>query len=145
MSCFLPSYLRCIPRSLSRHISQDNFLTKLRIRRVFAEFVRSFQQHTVGQGKLGAQEVMYKYLATLENLAPRFGTETFPAVSLTLNRDGDSSGSYLNDSRVEGDGEESTNVEPTHEIMISGTRGIQWRKISALKVCVPPWIEIFKE
>ncbi|KAF4077778.1 hypothetical protein AMELA_G00211880 [Ameiurus melas] len=40
------SFLRCIPRSFSRHIGRDNYLTKLRIRRVFAKFVRSFQQHT---------------------------------------------------------------------------------------------------
>ncbi|XP_076122479.1 non-receptor tyrosine-protein kinase TYK2 isoform X1 [Alosa pseudoharengus] len=127
------SYLRCIPRSFSRHISRDNFLTKLRIRRVFAEFVRSFQQHTVAQGKLGPQEVMYKYLATLENLAPRFGTETFVAVRLALKKDGDSSGSYLSDSRVQGDVEDVAEQEATHEVMISGTTGIQWREISALK------------
>ncbi|XP_062388819.1 non-receptor tyrosine-protein kinase TYK2 [Sardina pilchardus] len=127
------SYHSCIPRSFSRNISRDNFLTKLRISRVFDEFVRSFQQHTVAQGKLGPQEVMYKYLATLENLAPRFGTETFVTVRLALKKDGDSSSSYLNDSRVQGDAEDGVEQEPTHEVMISGTTGIQWRKISALK------------
>ncbi|KAL2101546.1 hypothetical protein ACEWY4_003307 [Coilia grayii] len=127
------SYLRCIPQSFSRHISRDNFLTKLRIRHVFAEFVQSFQQHTVGLGKLGLQEVMYKYLGTLENLAPRFGTETFLVIRLTLKQESEGSGSYLNDSRVLGDLQDSLNVEPTNEVMISGTRGIQWRKISAQK------------
>lgn len=136
VSLFPPSYLRCIPRSFSRHISRDNFLTKLRIGRVFSEFVLTFQQHTVSQGKLSTQEVMYKYLATLENLAPRFGTETFPVTRLVLKEDGDSSGTYLSDSRVQGDAEENGDVEATCEVMISGTRGIQWRNILAQKVCV---------
>ncbi|XP_063043272.1 non-receptor tyrosine-protein kinase TYK2 [Engraulis encrasicolus] len=136
------SYLRCIPRSFSRHISRDNFLTKIRIRHVFAQFVRSFQQHTVGQGKLGAQEVMYKYLGTLENLAPRFGTETFPVLRLTLKQESEGSGSYLthassSSSRgLPGDTpqqHDSLDTQPTSEVMISGTRGIQWRKISAQK------------
>uniref|UniRef100_A0A673C5E6 Tyrosine-protein kinase n=1 Tax=Sphaeramia orbicularis TaxID=375764 RepID=A0A673C5E6_9TELE len=88
------SFLRCIPRSFAKHISKDNFLTKIRIRRVFADFVRTFQQHTVDKGRLGAQEIMYKYISTLEHLAPRFGTETFFV-----------------------------------------THGIQWRKVTAQKVC----------
>ncbi|XP_049331591.1 non-receptor tyrosine-protein kinase TYK2 isoform X2 [Astyanax mexicanus] len=124
------SFLRCIPRSFARHIARDNFLTKFRIRRVFSEFVRSFQQHTVGQGHLGAQEVMYKYLSTLERLAPRFGTETFPLFHLEVRSDGDGSGSYLNASRAHDPSQEMLCGQPTHEVMVSGTAGIKWRKIS---------------
>ncbi|XP_030645484.1 non-receptor tyrosine-protein kinase TYK2 [Chanos chanos] len=119
------SFLRCIPRSFSRHIARDNFLTKFRIRHVFAAFMRSFQQHTVGLGRLGSQEVMYKYLSTLEHLTDRFGTETFKVGHLDLRRDG--SGSYLNNHSQE----ENRNIQALHEIMVSGTTGIQWRKVSA--------------
>lgn len=132
--CNFSSFLRCIPRSFARHITRDNFLTKFRIRRVFAEFVRSFQQHTVAQGRLGSQEVMYKYLSTLERLAPHFGTETFSIFHLELRSDGDGSGSYLNASRALTPLEEITCSQPTHEVMVSGTAGIQWRKILTQRV-----------
>ncbi|XP_062868062.1 non-receptor tyrosine-protein kinase TYK2 [Trichomycterus rosablanca] len=125
------SFLRCIPRSFYRHIARDNFLTKFRIRRVFADFVRSFQQHTVGQGSLGSQEVIYKYLSTLERLAPCFGTEIFYIFHLDLRPEGDGSGSYLNATRARQPQEEIQSTEPTHEVMVSGTTGIQWRKIPA--------------
>lgn len=132
----LSSFLRCIPRSFCRQLDRDNFLTKFRIRRVFAEFVRSFQQHTVGQGRLGSQEVMYKYLSTLERLAPRFGTETFSIFHLDMRPDGEGSGSYLNASRAREPLEEVTCSQPTHEVMVSGTTGIQWRKVLAQRVGV---------
>lgn len=131
---YFSSFLHCIPHSFSRHIAKDNFLTKFRIRRVFADFVRSFQQHTVGQGRLGSQEVMYKYLSTLEHLAPRFGTETFSIFHLDLRPDGDGSGSYLNASQAHEPLEQITCSQTTHEVMVSGTTGIQWRKISAQRV-----------
>ncbi|XP_066529724.1 non-receptor tyrosine-protein kinase TYK2 [Hoplias malabaricus] len=125
------SYRRCIPRSFSRHIAQNNILTKYRIHRVFSDFVRSFQQHTVGQGRLGLHEIMYKYLSTLERLAPRFGAETFPVFHLDLRPNGDGSGSYLNPSRAHEPPEYAACGQPKHEIMVSGNRGIQWRKMSA--------------
>ncbi|XP_003198201.2 non-receptor tyrosine-protein kinase TYK2 isoform X1 [Danio rerio] len=124
------SFLRCIPLSFSRHIAKQNILTRFRIRRVFAHFVNTFQQHTVGVGKLGSQEVMYKYLSTLERLAPHFGVETFPVFHLDLRADGGDSGSYLITSRTQNPPEETIN-EPTHEIRVSGSDGIWWRKFSA--------------
>ncbi|XP_051994646.1 non-receptor tyrosine-protein kinase TYK2 [Xyrauchen texanus] len=123
------SFLRCIPRSFSRHIARDNFLTKFRIRRVFANFVNNFQQHTVGMGKLGSQEVMYKYLSTLEHLAPLFGIEAFPVFQLDMRSDGGGSGSYLIASQTQTTTEETRNSEPTHEIRVSGSTGIHWRKL----------------
>ncbi|ROL49500.1 Non-receptor tyrosine-protein kinase TYK2 [Anabarilius grahami] len=128
------SFLRCIPLSFSRHIAQNNALTRFRIRRVFAKFVSNFQQHTVSMGKLGSQEVMYKYLSTLERLAPHFGVETFPVFHLDLRSDGDGSESYLIASRTQTPSEETVNCEPTHEIRVSGSTGIWWRKLSAQKV-----------
>uniref|UniRef100_A0A8C8ISE7 Tyrosine-protein kinase n=1 Tax=Oncorhynchus tshawytscha TaxID=74940 RepID=A0A8C8ISE7_ONCTS len=136
------SFLRCIPRSFSKHIARDNFLTKIRIRRVFADFVKTFQEHTVDVGRLGSQEVMYKYLSTLEHLAPRFGTETFLAAQLELRKDGgDGSGSYLNTSHAHG-ASDPENVGPRvmHEVMVSGTKGIQWRKMTVQNVCLSYWI-----
>uniref|UniRef100_A0A671QZC1 Tyrosine-protein kinase n=1 Tax=Sinocyclocheilus anshuiensis TaxID=1608454 RepID=A0A671QZC1_9TELE len=120
------NFLHCIPQSFSRHIARNNVLTRFRIRRVFANFVSSFQEHTVGMGKFGSQEVMYKYISTLERLAPKFGAETFPVFSLDLKSDGDGSGSYLIASQTQ-----TVNSEPTHEIRVSGSTGISWRKTSA--------------
>ncbi|XP_067472134.1 non-receptor tyrosine-protein kinase TYK2 [Thunnus thynnus] len=127
------SFQRCIPRSFAKHISKDNFLTKIRIRRVFADFVRTFQQHTVDQGRLGAQEIMYKYISTLEHLAPRFGTETFPVSHLELNEDGDVSSSYSNTTHAQGVSKDNFRGPATHEILVSGTKGIQWRKMCSQK------------
>uniref|UniRef100_A0A4W5PRP9 Tyrosine-protein kinase n=1 Tax=Hucho hucho TaxID=62062 RepID=A0A4W5PRP9_9TELE len=128
-------FLRCIPRSFSKHIARDNFLTKIRIRRVFDNFVKTFQEHTVDVGRLGSQEVMYKYLSTLEHLAPRFGTETFLVAQLELRKDGsDGSGSYLNTSHARGASDpENFGPQVMHEVMVSGTKGIQWRKITVQK------------
>ncbi|XP_074513494.1 non-receptor tyrosine-protein kinase TYK2 [Sebastes fasciatus] len=126
------SYLRCIPRSFAKHISRDNFLTKIRIKRVFAEFVRTFQQHTVDKGRLGAHEIMYKYISTLEHLVPRFGTETFAVPYLELREDGDRG--YSNNTHAQGGASKDNFIGPaTHEIMVSGTKGIQWRKVSVQK------------
>uniref|UniRef100_A0A8C1WJB4 Tyrosine-protein kinase n=1 Tax=Cyprinus carpio TaxID=7962 RepID=A0A8C1WJB4_CYPCA len=124
------SFLHCIPQSFSRQIARNNVLTRFRIRRVFANFVKTFQQHTVCMGKLGSQEVMYKYISTLERLAPNFGVETFPVFSLDLRADGDGSGSYLNASRTQAPSEETVNGQPTYEIRVSGSAGIWWRKTS---------------
>ncbi|XP_070704408.1 non-receptor tyrosine-protein kinase TYK2 [Pempheris klunzingeri] len=127
------SFLRCIPRWFAKHISRDNFLTKIRIRRVFAEFVQTFQQHTVDKGRLGAREIMYKYISTLEHLAPRFGTEIFAVSHLELREDGDGGSSYSNTTHAQGDSKDDFIAPATHEIMVSGTKGIQWRKVSCQK------------
>lgn len=135
LKCLLFSFLRCIPRSFAKHISKDNFLTKIRIRRVFAEFVRTFQQHTVDKGRLGTHEIMYKYISTLEHLAPRFGVETFPVSHLELREDGDGSSSYSNTTHAQGASKDHFRAPTTHEIMVTGIKGIQWRKVSVQKVC----------
>uniref|UniRef100_G3PKW3 Tyrosine-protein kinase n=1 Tax=Gasterosteus aculeatus aculeatus TaxID=481459 RepID=G3PKW3_GASAC len=127
------SFLHCIPRSFAKQISKDNFLTKLRIRRVFREFVRTFQQHTVDKGRLGAQEIMYRYIATLEHLAPRFGSETFPVSQLELRDDGIESSSYSNSTRYEGAPEDDFIGPATHEVLVSGTKGVRWRPVSEQK------------
>lgn len=127
------SFLKCIPRSFAKHISRDNFLTKIRIQRVFKDFVRTFQQHTVDRGKLGAQEIMYKYISTLEHLAPRFGTETFSVTHLDLRDDDGRSSSCSSTTHAQGGSKDDLCGSVTHEILVSSTEGIQWRKVSAQK------------
>ncbi|XP_030331122.1 non-receptor tyrosine-protein kinase TYK2 isoform X2 [Strigops habroptila] len=120
------SFKECIPRSFCRQIQQNNFLTKFRMRNVFRRFLQRFQRHTVSSGKLTAQDIMYKYLATLEHLAPRFGSELFPVLSL--------------DTSCEGEKVQLNGTHPehpllpkerpvTHEVLITGTSGIQWRAV----------------
>ncbi|KAL4659147.1 non-receptor tyrosine-protein kinase TYK2 [Arapaima gigas] len=123
-------YLQCIPRSFAKQIQHDNLLTKVRIRRVFSQFVRSFQLHTVGMGRLTQQDVMYKYVATLEHLASCFGVETFVVSHLTISPDGGSSSSS---SSVTTSPKWRKDQEVTHEVMVSGTEGIQWRKVQDSK------------
>ncbi|KAM6957676.1 non-receptor tyrosine-protein kinase TYK2 [Aplochiton taeniatus] len=125
------SFLRCIPKSFCRHIEKKNFLTKIRIRRVFADFVKTFQQHTVGMGRLGSQEVMFKYISTLENLAPCFGTEAFSVSHLELREEGIGSSPYSTQAHMAAD--DNFCAEATHEIRVSGIKGIQWRKLSHQK------------
>ncbi|KAJ7992515.1 hypothetical protein DPEC_G00279470 [Dallia pectoralis] len=124
------NFLHCIPRSFSKNIATDNLLTKIRIRRVFADFVKTFQQHTMGVGRLGPQEVMYKYLSTLEHLAPNYGTETFPVLHLEQRKDRGDGGS----TQAHG-ASDSDNFGPpaTYEVTVSGICGIQWRKIVVQK------------
>uniref|UniRef100_A0A669BNX7 Tyrosine-protein kinase n=1 Tax=Oreochromis niloticus TaxID=8128 RepID=A0A669BNX7_ORENI len=130
------SFLDCVPRSFAKHISRDNFLTKLRIQRVFKDFVRSFQQHTVDRGKLCTEEIMYKYIATLEHLAPRFGTEIFPVTRLDLRDEDDRSGSCSSTTHAQCGSKDNFCGPISHEISVSGTEGIQWRKVSVQRVCI---------
>ncbi|XP_061567061.1 non-receptor tyrosine-protein kinase TYK2 isoform X2 [Cololabis saira] len=134
------SFLQCIPRSFAKHISSSNFLTKIRIKRVFAEFVRSFQHHTVDKRNLSTQEIMCKYISTLEHLAPSFGTETFPVTRLELRGDEDESSSYPNTLHGECVSKDGFIAPATHEIMVSGTKGIQWRKVCAQKAQENPYL-----
>ncbi|KAG8441323.1 hypothetical protein GDO86_006888, partial [Hymenochirus boettgeri] len=121
------SFKECIPKSFCRQIQQNNYLTKFRMKSVFKKFVRRFHLHTVGPGKLSEEDVMYKYLATLENLASRFGCEVFKAQSLELPSEGEKMPFYLNDGYMEHT--ESVNREPdtTHQVLVSGIEGILWR------------------
>ncbi|KAM8723603.1 non-receptor tyrosine-protein kinase TYK2 [Acanthopagrus schlegelii] len=122
------SFIRCIPKSFAKLIYDDNFLTKLRIRRVFADFVKTFQQHTVAKGRLGSHEIMYKYISTLEHLAPRFGMETFPVSHLEQRKDGVVSSFYSDTNYAQGVSKVNYIAPATHEIMVSGTKGIEWRE-----------------
>ncbi|KAJ8345600.1 hypothetical protein SKAU_G00297930 [Synaphobranchus kaupii] len=118
------SFQRCIPRSLTQLMMRDSWLTRLRVRRVFAQFVRSFQLHTVGMGRLSQQDLMYKYLSTLEHLSPGYGTETFPLTHLSLQSEWAGNSAYLTAPPTA-----PPTATVTHQIMVSGTGGIQWREV----------------
>lgn len=132
----LSSFKNCIPRSFREHIRQHNVLTRLRLRRVFRRFLRAFQP-----GHLSQQVVMVKYLATLERLAPRFGSEHIPVCHLEVVAQPERDPCYLqNSGQTSGDpGPELVPGPPTHEVLVTGTGGIQWRplqrQVSSLHSC----------
>ncbi|KAM6037608.1 non-receptor tyrosine-protein kinase TYK2 isoform 1-T2 [Theristicus caerulescens] len=126
------SFKDCIPRSFYRQIQQNNYLTKFRMKNVFKKFVQRFQRHTVSTGKLTVQDIMYKYLATLEHLAPRFGSELFPVLSLETSSEGEKVQLYVNGghSQLEQGHALLPKDQPvTHEVLVTGTTGIQWRPV----------------
>ncbi|XP_058513880.1 non-receptor tyrosine-protein kinase TYK2 isoform X2 [Ochotona princeps] len=120
------SFKHCIPRSFRQHIRQNNALTRLRLRRVFRRFLRAFQP-----GHLSPQAVMIKYLATLERLAPRFGSERVPACHLRLLAQAEAEACYIHDHRQSPADpcDPVTPKPPTHEVLVTGTGGIQWRPV----------------
>ncbi|XP_066449671.1 non-receptor tyrosine-protein kinase TYK2 isoform X1 [Eleutherodactylus coqui] len=122
------SFKECIPKSFCRQIQQNNYLTKFRMRSVFKKFVRHFHLHTVSAGKLSEEDVMYKYLSTLENLAARFGCEVFRTLSLELPTEGEKLPFYINGGYVDHGESVSREATPTQEVLVSGMEGIQWRQ-----------------
>ncbi|XP_006161609.1 non-receptor tyrosine-protein kinase TYK2 isoform X1 [Tupaia chinensis] len=118
------SFKDCIPRSFRRQIQQHNALTRLRLRSVFRKFLRSFQPTCLSQ-----QVVMVKYLATLERLAPRFGSERVPVCRLELLAQAQDEPCYIRDNgQAPADPcPEAAAGPPTHEVLVTGTGGIQWR------------------
>lgn len=126
------SFKDCIPRSFYRQIQQNNYLTKFRMKTVFKKFVQRFQRHTVSAGKLTEQDIMYKYLATLEHLAPRFGSELYPVLSLETSSEGEKAPLYVNGGHAPAEhGHALLPRDPpvTHEVLVTGTSGIQWRPV----------------
>ncbi|XP_008934835.1 PREDICTED: non-receptor tyrosine-protein kinase TYK2, partial [Merops nubicus] len=126
------SFKDCLPRSFHHQIQQNNSVTKFRMKNVFKKFVRRFQQHTVSKGKLTAQDIMYKYLATLEHLAPRFGSEIFPVLSLETSSEGEKVQLYVNGGNLPAERGRTTGPKDqplTHEVLVTGTKGIQWRAL----------------
>lgn len=87
------------------------------------------------KGQLGIQDIMNKYISTLENLAPRFGSENFLVYHLNVRKDGGGSSSFSHTTHAQGVSKDSFEARNTHEIMVTGTEGVQWRKLSSQKVC----------
>ncbi|MEQ2194650.1 hsp90 co-chaperone Cdc37, partial [Xenoophorus captivus] len=84
---------------------------------VYETLPPTFQQHTVEKGQLGAHEIMYKYISTLENLVPSFGTETFSVTHLQLREDGEESSSYSSVNQSDDISKDDFRAPLTHEIM----------------------------
>ncbi|XP_047558808.1 non-receptor tyrosine-protein kinase TYK2 isoform X2 [Lutra lutra] len=122
------SFKDCIPRSFRLQIRRHNALTRLRLRNIFRRFVRAFQP-----GHISQQVIMVKYLATLEQLAPRFGTERLPVCHLELLAQAVGEPYYLRDAgqAPPEPGPELATGPPTHEVLVTGTGGIQWRPVRA--------------
>ncbi|XP_054418241.1 non-receptor tyrosine-protein kinase TYK2 isoform X2 [Pteronotus mesoamericanus] len=118
------SFKDCIPRSFREEIQQYNAFTQLRLRIIFRRFLQAFQPDHLSQ-----QVIMVKYLATLERLAPRFGTERVPVCHLELVAQAAREPCYIQDSgQAPEDPQPNPAVEsPTHEVLVTGTGGIQWR------------------
>lgn len=74
---------------------------------------------------------MTKYLATLERLAPRFGSEHVPVCHLRLLAQAEAEACYIHDHRQSPANpcNPATPEPPTHEVLVTGTGGIQWRSI----------------
>ncbi|XP_048097869.1 tyrosine-protein kinase JAK1-like [Alosa alosa] len=109
------SYKRHIPESLKQSIYQRNFLVRLRIANVFKRFLNEFNQKTVMERSVSPLDLKLKYIATLETLTDGFGCEIFEPASLrTLDADG------LDQSPV-------PKQPACHQVLVSGTAGIQWR------------------
>uniref|UniRef100_A0A8D0DTJ5 Tyrosine-protein kinase n=1 Tax=Salvator merianae TaxID=96440 RepID=A0A8D0DTJ5_SALMN len=127
------SFKECIPRSFCRQIQQNNYLIKFRMKNIFKKFLQHFQQHTVSTGKLTEQGMIQKYLATLENLAPRFGTELFTVLTLETVSEGEKVPLYINGGHTyleNSHASSSSGRLATHEVLVTGIDGIQWRPIS---------------
>lgn len=88
---------------------------------MFADSVRTFQEHTVDKGRLGMQKTMFKYISTLERLVPSFGVESFYVSHLNLREAWEESGSLHTHAPCE------DRAAATHEIMVNGNKGIWWR------------------
>lgn len=126
------SFKACIPRSFRLQIQQSSAVTRLRMKNVFRKFVRRFQRHTVGAGTLTEEDVMFKYLATLELLAPRFGSERFAVLSLDVSNEGEKAQPCGNGGHAmaeRGDAAAPGESSVSHEVLVSGTGGIQWRPV----------------
>lgn len=132
----LHSFKDCIPHSFRQQIQQHSAFTQLRLRIIFHRFLWAFQP-----GRLSQQVIMVKYLATLERLAPCFGTERVPVCHLELLAQAKGEPCYVEDSRQAplDLGPESAPGPPTHEVLVSGTGGIQWRPVHAKvsTACLP--------
>lgn len=122
------SFKDCIPRSFRQQIQQHNAFTQLRLWIIFHKFLWAFQP-----GHLSQQVIMVKYLATLERLAPRFGSERVPVCHLELLAQAKGKPCYVEDSSQAppDPGPESAPGPPTHEVLVTGTGGIRWRPAQA--------------
>ncbi|XP_007905276.1 non-receptor tyrosine-protein kinase TYK2 [Callorhinchus milii] len=117
------SFKRCIPRSFREKIEHYNSLTKLRLKRGFRKFVRTFNLPTSSAGRVIQHDIIFKYLSTLENLCCHFGGEVFRAPRLEVLPESSRSAHYINNRCPP-----PTSPLAQHcQVLVSGNEGIQWR------------------
>uniref|UniRef100_A0A8C7W0F4 Tyrosine-protein kinase n=1 Tax=Oncorhynchus mykiss TaxID=8022 RepID=A0A8C7W0F4_ONCMY len=98
-------YKKYIPDRVNQIIRQRNFLTRLRISRVFQDFLSEFSNKTVQSDNVSTHDIKVKYLATLETLTCGFGCEVCRTPT-SCNQ-----------------GQPSQ-----YQVLVSGNTGIKWRR-----------------
>ncbi|XP_069783551.1 non-receptor tyrosine-protein kinase TYK2-like isoform X2 [Narcine bancroftii] len=125
------SFKECIPRAFRTKIDKSNPLTRIRLKRGFRKFVRGFQLPITSSGKMIQHDIIFKYLSTLENLCTNFGGEIFQALYLEVlpesNRTPYINGRYY--MKTTEDVIYPAQVTQEYEVLVTGTEGIQWRKM----------------
>uniref|UniRef100_A0A8C3U0Q1 non-specific protein-tyrosine kinase n=1 Tax=Catharus ustulatus TaxID=91951 RepID=A0A8C3U0Q1_CATUS len=108
-------FRHCLPLSLQHHLHLQPLLSRLRLSSLFRRFLRRFQLRTLSRTQLTEEDLIYKYLSTLELLAPRFGAEIFQVVHLEFG--------------AEFGMEETASGEfaVNHQVLVTGNEGISWR------------------
>ncbi|XP_059840371.1 tyrosine-protein kinase JAK1 [Hypanus sabinus] len=116
------SYKNYIPETLNSSIKQRNILTRCRINNVFKNFLKEFNNKTVCDSNVSPHDLKVKYLATLESLTKNFGAEIFKPTSLLISTENE---------RLMTSYEpiEKEQKEKEHEVIITGSMGIMWRRI----------------
>ncbi|XP_041063500.1 tyrosine-protein kinase JAK1 isoform X1 [Carcharodon carcharias] len=115
------SYKHYIPETLNRSIKQRNILTRCRINNVFKNFLKEFNDRTVCDSNVSPHDLKVKYLATLESLTKNFGAEIYKPTSLLISAENERAmPSY--------EPFEKEQKEREHEVMITGSVGIKWRR-----------------
>ncbi|XP_035997541.1 tyrosine-protein kinase JAK1 [Fundulus heteroclitus] len=136
------SYKRFIPESLNSNIKQRNFLTRIRISNVFKKFLAEFNTQTVGESNITCYDLKIKYLATLEGLTSRMGSELFEPISLSIIQEKELSNGgyygYYNQGQVQIKCQ-NQNFEASQntQVLITGTTGISWRQKPATDLVTP--------
>jgi len=124
------SFKGCIPKTFRAKIERCNALTKIRLKRGFRKFVRSFQLPVVPSGKMIQHDIMFKYLSTLENLCSNFGGEIFHVLYLEVLPESNRA-PYINNRYYVKTTEDitfPTALTQEHEVLVTGAEGIQWRR-----------------
>ncbi|XP_072420528.1 non-receptor tyrosine-protein kinase TYK2 [Chiloscyllium punctatum] len=123
------SFKGCIPKTFRAKIDRCNALTKIRLKRGFRKFVRSFHLPVVGSGKVIQHDIIFKYLSTLENLCTNLGGEIFRVSYLEVLPES-SRTPYINNRNYLQTTENiicPTLPTQEYEVLVTGTEGIQWR------------------
>ncbi|XP_043113838.1 tyrosine-protein kinase JAK1-like [Puntigrus tetrazona] len=119
-------YKNYIPKVLYKSIRHRNILTRMRIANVFKVFLEEFNRNTVQGYNIKTHNLKVKCLSTLETLTKHFGQEVFEPSSLIIHENEQ----LITDS--------SSDAGVHYKILVSGTSGIHWCKVST-EASSDPW------